>query len=341
MSGLSTHAPGANVAPIDPLCVRAVRDLVSEEGAVRDVETLAANVRAMLPLYDRLARACAEGLARDILFCPTCGAQHVDGENGASFATAAHHTHLCAACERTWDHGVWSFGARLPSPDPGAPSAEGWRVTATGVVESVVPTPDGTQLTLAVRARDSAAPPWVVSCVTPDGVPSHVGTGRTVTVTLCRHAALRQLHGVTVAWSYRVLAFEAPPVDAGARVDGALTEALRPYAIEALKDLARKAIRWADGDDLAAEGVTEYGALFRRAVVENREVCNYHDGTPGEPFPLHPERDEREALARVAADAGGWFRWAEDGSFEFVRGDAPVLGPRVETPADRYRAQET
>lgn len=69
-----------------------------------DLDHVLALVRAAAP---RACAACgatghAEGLPREVILCPNCGAQHVDGENGAEFATRAHHTHLCSACGHVW-----------------------------------------------------------------------------------------------------------------------------------------------------------------------------------------------------------------------------------------------
>lgn len=66
----------------------------------------------------RLQRVCREVIPRKVILCPKCGVEHVDGENGAEFATRPHHTHLCAACGHVWDAGEWAFGASSASLAP-------------------------------------------------------------------------------------------------------------------------------------------------------------------------------------------------------------------------------
>lgn len=108
---------------------------------------------------------------------------------------------------------------------------------------------------------------------------------------------------------------------------------LRPYAVRALQELVAGLVPWATPHDLAAAGVDEYGALLRRAVVTNTPVCHVHPNAAGVPVPMRPEPLDREDLARLAADAGGWFHWPVDGMFEFVPGPPPVLGEAVPPPA--------
>lgn len=66
----------------------------------------------------RLRRVCREVIPRKVIPCPECGVEHVDGENGAEFATRPHHTHLCAACGHQWDAGEWAFGVSSASLAP-------------------------------------------------------------------------------------------------------------------------------------------------------------------------------------------------------------------------------
>lgn len=58
----------------------------------------------------RLQRACDEGLPREVIPCPFCGREHVDGDNGAEFRTKPHHTHRCQFCGKDFDNVRWSFG---------------------------------------------------------------------------------------------------------------------------------------------------------------------------------------------------------------------------------------
>lgn len=58
----------------------------------------------------RLQRACDEGIPREVIPCPLCGREHVDGDNGEEFRTRPHHTHLCQFCNEPFDTGRWSFG---------------------------------------------------------------------------------------------------------------------------------------------------------------------------------------------------------------------------------------
>lgn len=58
----------------------------------------------------RLQRACDEGLPREVILCPFCGREHVDGDNGVEFKTRPHHTHRCQFCGKDFDTGRWSFG---------------------------------------------------------------------------------------------------------------------------------------------------------------------------------------------------------------------------------------
>ena len=74
-------------------------------------DEITAERNTLVKELDRHRRAVAEGLPRELLLCPKCGARHIDGANGAEFATRPHHTHLCAACGHEWDMKRWSFGA--------------------------------------------------------------------------------------------------------------------------------------------------------------------------------------------------------------------------------------
>ena len=74
-------------------------------------DELAAQRLELAKELDRYRRAVAEGLPRELILCPKCGARHIDGANGAEFATRPHHTHLCAGCGHVWDAKRWSFGA--------------------------------------------------------------------------------------------------------------------------------------------------------------------------------------------------------------------------------------
>ncbi len=74
-------------------------------------QRLEANRKELARKTDRLQRACAEGLPRELILCPQCSKKHVDGTNGPEFATSPHHTHLCQYCGHQWDHKRWSFGA--------------------------------------------------------------------------------------------------------------------------------------------------------------------------------------------------------------------------------------
>ncbi len=58
----------------------------------------------------RLQRACDEGIPREVIPCPICGREHVDGDNGDEFKTRPHHAHLCQFCNEPFDTGRWSFG---------------------------------------------------------------------------------------------------------------------------------------------------------------------------------------------------------------------------------------
>lgn len=66
---------------------------------------------------ERLRRACAEGLPRELIRCPMCRRKHIDGQFGEEFATRPHHTHLCGHCAHLWDSKRWSFGAAKRSPE--------------------------------------------------------------------------------------------------------------------------------------------------------------------------------------------------------------------------------
>lgn len=74
------------------------------------VEALIAEHQALTDERDRLARACVEGLPREVLPCPECGRPHVDGADGTEYGTKPHHTHQCHHCGHVWDVGRWSFG---------------------------------------------------------------------------------------------------------------------------------------------------------------------------------------------------------------------------------------
>lgn len=106
----------------NPHDLQRIRELASEMSrthiADSTVRELAESVPFLLATLDRYARACAEGLPREPLACPHCGEFHVDGANGAEFATIPHHTHLCEHCGKTWPAGRWSFGV---APTIGAP----------------------------------------------------------------------------------------------------------------------------------------------------------------------------------------------------------------------------
>lgn len=66
----------------------------------------------------RLQRVCDEALPREVILCPACGGEHVDGANGEKFRTWPHHTHTCEHCGEVWDSERWSFG--VASTDPRA-----------------------------------------------------------------------------------------------------------------------------------------------------------------------------------------------------------------------------
>ena len=102
----------AAVAAADPAApIAATMRHYDDEHHARAVEAMAAELAKLRDERDRLQRACDEGLPREAIFCPSCGARHVDGANGSEFATRPHHTHLCQFCGHVWDAGRWSFGA--------------------------------------------------------------------------------------------------------------------------------------------------------------------------------------------------------------------------------------
>jgi len=63
---------------------------------------------------DRLQRACDEALPREAIFCPACGARHIEGPRhdnpSVDGRKRPHHTHRCGGCGHVWDSGRWSFG---------------------------------------------------------------------------------------------------------------------------------------------------------------------------------------------------------------------------------------
>jgi len=107
-----------------------VRDLRAAEGraaeaakalraAIDDAEEDASAAQAaherLVAERDRLQRACDEGLPREVIRCPKCGAQHLEwfrhDAPGIDGRKRPHHTHRCYHCEHVWDSGRWSFGA--------------------------------------------------------------------------------------------------------------------------------------------------------------------------------------------------------------------------------------
>lgn len=63
---------------------------------------------------ERLQRACDEGLPREVIPCPSCNREHVEGprhdDPTVDGRTRPHHTHRCYHCGHVWDNGRWSFG---------------------------------------------------------------------------------------------------------------------------------------------------------------------------------------------------------------------------------------
>lgn len=81
---------------------------------------------------DRLQRACADGLPREVILCPACGQRHIDGANGVEFATKPHHTRregnggVGLATDFCWRH-TWvhdTTGERIVATVPIPPSGD-------------------------------------------------------------------------------------------------------------------------------------------------------------------------------------------------------------------------
>lgn len=145
--------------PLDRL-EDALRTVVAREGEV-------AELRAMT---DRLQRACAEGLPREVIYCPACDAQHIDGDNGAEFATRPHHTHLCQFCGHVWDNKVWSFGAHRADPATSLELAnEAWREARLMLGEVTQERDDLSAQITAARAALREAMPDPVGAFSADG----------------------------------------------------------------------------------------------------------------------------------------------------------------------------
>ena len=105
-----------------PNCGRACRGCIAVDDAsdamteaarplAQTVIALSERLAAVEAERDRLARACVEGLPREVLPCPKCGFRHVDGADGSEYGTRPHHTHQCHRCGHVWDVGRWSYGA--------------------------------------------------------------------------------------------------------------------------------------------------------------------------------------------------------------------------------------
>lgn len=210
---------------------------------------------------------------------------------------------------------------RPPAPMDYTDARDGWRLefpdgTVTSIHVQVTPQWAG-QPGALMRLPDLVA----VATRLPDGAT------RTATDSAVRWAIRKVVSQLTldghVVWAL-------PP---GTPSRAEFLARLRPYAVRAFQELVTGVLRWATPHDLAAAGVDEYGALLRRAVVTNTAVCHVHPNAAGVQVPMRPEPLDREDLARLAADAGGWFRWPVDGTFEFVPGPPPVLGEAVPSPA--------
>lgn len=72
---------------------------------------------------ERLTRACVEGLPREIMYCPKCSAQHIEGprhdDPSLDGRVRPHHHHRCYACGHDWPTERWSYGdteARVAVP---------------------------------------------------------------------------------------------------------------------------------------------------------------------------------------------------------------------------------
>jgi hypothetical protein len=105
------HMTGATIAvSTHPPCVDAVR-----------AESLRAELARVEAERDRLQRACDEGLPREVIHCPACKAQHLEGPRHDNpkidGRKRPHHDHRCYACGHIWHTARWSFGAAEPSEE--------------------------------------------------------------------------------------------------------------------------------------------------------------------------------------------------------------------------------
>jgi hypothetical protein len=126
LAALASEMRGRAIVACDGLVRLHIREALLRAGYVRHAEWQREGVLVSLRAErDRLQRACNEGLPREVIFCPVCQRQHVDGANGEEFRARPHHTHLCQFCNHLWDAGRWSFGVAGHSPNahyPDVPS---------------------------------------------------------------------------------------------------------------------------------------------------------------------------------------------------------------------------
>lgn len=111
--------PHADISVADDICEpdtgkpsEALAEMFAH--APTDIRALVAEVLRLRTENERLTRACVEGLPREVLHCPACGAQHIEGprhdDPTLDGRVRPHHTHRCYGCGHVWDAGRWSYG---------------------------------------------------------------------------------------------------------------------------------------------------------------------------------------------------------------------------------------
>lgn len=93
---------------------RRVRSDATHAAMGAQIAEMAAEVQRLRADNERLTRACVEGLPREVLHCPACGVQHIEGPRHDNPTldgrVRPHHTHRCYGCGHVWDAGRWSYG---------------------------------------------------------------------------------------------------------------------------------------------------------------------------------------------------------------------------------------
>lgn len=121
-----------------------------------DVPVLVAEVQRLRADNERLTRACVEGLPREVMHCPACGVQHIEGPRHDNPAldgrVRPHHTHRCYGCGHVWDAGRWSYGDTEASV--AAPLSEVQRLRE--IVEGRTTAPTGAE----IAAHEATGGTW-------------------------------------------------------------------------------------------------------------------------------------------------------------------------------------